>query len=138
MFKKKKAYDYFEYFEKTVSYACEAAAYLNESLNNFDPESFHTRVTNMHIIENRADAEKHEMTTRLIHEFLPPIDSEDIIALAHRLDDVVDSIDDVMLRLDMYCLKEIRPEAITFSELIMSCCNELKATVSEFRNFKNS
>ena len=138
MFKKKKEYDYFHYFEKTAAFAVEAAEYLNESLNNFAPETFHARVANMHVIENRADNEKHDMIARLIHEFLPPIDSEDIVALAHRLDDVVDSLDDIMLHLDMFCVKEIRLEAIAFSELILSCCRELEKTVKDFRNFKNS
>lgn len=138
MFNKKKGYDYFDYFVNIASYACEAAEYLKDSLTNFDTSSFADRMAKMHEIENRADDEKHEMITRLTHEFLPPIDSEDIVALSHRLDDVVDSLDDVMLRFDMYCLTEVRPEAIEFADMIVACTKELKDTVTEFRNYKNS
>ncbi len=137
-FKKEKDYDYFEYFTRTAEFACQAAVCLRESLASFDEEFFRSRMAKMHEIENRADDEKHAMMTRLSHEFITPIEREDIVELAQHLDDVVDSIDDVMLRIDMYCLSEIRPEALAFAELIVKCCEELRSTVAEFRNFKNS
>lgn len=137
-FKKEKNFDYFEYFVKSAGFACQAANCLNESLGEFDPTLFRSRVARMHEIENRADDEKHEMMTRLIHEFLPPIDREDIVELAHNLDDVVDSIDDVLLRVDMYCLTEIRPEVLEFTRLIVHCCEELQNVMVEFKSFKNS
>ncbi len=137
-FKKEKDYDYFDYFIRTAAFACEAANCLHESLAEFNEDLFRSRMAKMHEIENRADDEKHEMMTRLSHEFITPIEREDIVALAQHLDDVVDSIDDVMLRIDMYCLTEMRAEALAFSELIMKCCNELQQAVSEFRSFKSS
>lgn len=137
-FKKEKDYDYFAYFLRTASFACEAANCLHESLSDFNEDLFRSRMAKMHEIENRADDEKHEMITRLSHEFITPIEREDIVELAQHLDDVVDSIDDVMLRIDMYCLTEMRTEALAFTELIMKCCDELRQAVSEFRNFKSS
>ncbi len=137
-FKKEKNYDYFDYFIRTADYACQAAACLHESLAEFNEDLFRSRMAKMHEIENRADDEKHEMMTRLLHEFITPIEREDIVALSQNLDDVVDSIDDVMIRIDMYCLTDIRTEALTFTELIMKCCEELRRTVTEFRSFKNS
>ena len=138
LFKKEKEYNYFDYFIKNVGFACEAADYLAESLGNYDSTLFRTRVAHMHEIENRADDEKHEMMSRLFHEFLPPIDREDIVELAHYLDDVVDTIDDVMLRVDMYCLTEIRPEVLEFTKLICRCTQELSVLVTKFKNFKHA
>lgn len=137
-FKKEKEYDYFDYFTRTAAFACEAAACLHESLADFNEDLFRSRMAKMHEIENRADDEKHEMMTRLSHEFITPIEREDIVALAQHLDDVVDSIDDVMLRIDMYCLTEIRPEALAFTDLIIKCCQELHKAVGAFRSFKSS
>ncbi len=137
-FKKEKNYDYFDYFIRTAKYACEAASCLHESLSDFNEEFFRSRMARMHEIENRADDDKHDMMTRLSHEFITPIEREDIVALAQNLDDVVDSIDDVMIRMDMYCLTEIRPEVLDFTALIIKCCEELLNTVTEFRSFKNS
>lgn len=137
-FKKEKDYDYFEYFVKSAAYACEAADCLKESLSDFDPKMFSHNMAKMHEIENRADDEKHEMITRLSHEFITPIEREDIVELAQHLDEVVDAIDDVVLRVDMYCLSGIRKEALTFADLIQKCCRALHETICEFRNFKSS
>lgn len=137
-FKKEKDYDYFDYFIRTAAFACEAAACLHDSLADFNEDLFRSRMAKMHEIENRADNEKHDMMSRLSHEFITPIEREDIVALAQNLDDVVDSIDDVMLRIDMYCLTEVRAEALVFTEMIIKCCDELHRAVTEFRSFKSS
>lgn len=138
MFKKEKNYDYFDYFTCSASFACEAANYLQDSLNAFNASTFHTRMESMHEIENRADDEKHHMMSRLFHEFLPPIDREDIVELSNNLDDVVDAIDEAILRVDMYCLTAMRPEVLEFTKLIVRCCSELQEVVAEFKNFKKS
>lgn len=138
MFKKEKGYNYFEYFVKSADSACRAAEYLNESLSDFDMEKLPERVASMHEIENRADGEKHDMMRRLLHEFITPIEREDIVALAQQLDDVLDAIDDVMLRIDMFRVREIRSGALKFTSLLIKCCTELLGTLGEFADFKNS
>ena len=84
-FKKEKDYDYFDYFIRTAAFACEAAACLHDSLADFNEDLFRSRMAKMHEIENRADNEKHDMMSRLSHEFITPIEREDIVALAHRV-----------------------------------------------------
>lgn len=136
--KKNRDYDYFAYFVKNVESACRAAEYLDESLAEFDRAQFGGRVAAMHEIENRADNEKHDMMQRLLHEFITPIEREDIVALAQQLDNVLDTIDDVMLRVDMFCVSSILPGALRFTKLIIKCCHELLGVVGEFRSFKSS
>ncbi len=138
LFKKKKDYDYFDFFISSAQNAREAAGFLNESFNDFSRDTLAERVSAMHDIENRADDEKHDAMQHLIHEFIPPIEREDISALAHQLDNVVDSIDDVMLRIDMFNVSEILPRAITFTELIIKCCDELIVLMTEFKSSRNS
>lgn len=135
---KKVAYDYFSFFCNTADIICEAATYLDESIKNFNQQNFIDKVNGMHEIENRADITKHEMTKNLMHEFIPPIEREDIIELATKLDDIVDALDDAMRRLYMFNVREIRSGAVKFSELIVKCAAALKETVAEFRSFKSS
>ena len=92
----------------------------------------------MHSIENSADTAKHQMIERLAHEFMTPIEREDIILLAQDLDNVVDSIDEVLRRMYMFHMKAIRPEALKFAELICKCCKVLELVLTEFHNFKSS
>ncbi len=137
-FKKEKNYDYFDYFIRTADYACQAASHLCETLSSFDTATFPEKMTAMHEIEHFADNDKHTMMARLSHEFISPIEREDIVELSQHLDDVVDSIDDVLICMDMYCLKEVRSEAVAFADLILKACQALHETVTEFRNFKTS
>lgn len=135
---KNRDFDYFEYFNSCADYICRAAEYLDDSIRHFQHETFFDRVGIMHKIENDADSGKHTMMTRLAHEFLPPIEREDIIALSGELDNVVDMIDDVMLRIYMFNAVRILPGAEEFTGLIVKTAHKLKETVAEFKNFKNS
>lgn len=135
---RKKGYDYFEYFCASARYACQAAEHLEKSLANFAPETCREKLEVMHHIENAADGFRHDMTQVLAHEFIAPIEREDIIELAQDLDNVVDAIDDVMRRVYMFNVQSIRPEAKQFSALITKCCHALLETIEEFRHFKKS
>ncbi len=134
----KKGFDYFDYFYKCADYAKQAARFLHETLTNFDPEEFPAQVEKMHAIENSADSMKHNMMMALAKEFLPPIEREDIVSLSHELDNVVDSLDEVMQRLYMYNIRTIRPETLEFTSLLIRCCDALAEAAAEFRNFKRS
>ena len=78
---KKNDFNYFDYFCATADKICDAAKLLNDSIKNFNHDTFKQKVDEMHVLENEADMAKHEMTKRLMHEFLPPIEREDIIDL---------------------------------------------------------
>ncbi len=135
---RKKDFDYFGYFCTIASSATEAANYLHQSLSDFDRETFPAKMDAMHQIENTADMNRHEMTKQLAHEFITPIEREDIISMAQELDTVVDTIDDLMRRVYMYNVKEIRPEMLEFTALIIKCCSVMAEAVGEFKHFKNS
>ncbi len=135
---RKKDFDYFDYFCQCAQSICQAAAYLHESLSAFEHDAFLGRMDKMHQIENQADCAKHDMTQRLVHEFITPIEREDIFALAQQMDNVVDAIDDVMRRAYMYDLRQIRPDALKFTDLIVRCTQQLSDVLCEFRNFKTS
>lgn len=134
----KKDTDYFEYFRRSAEYASKAAALLDEIIRTYNKASFREKVDMMHDLEHEADANRHSMIEQLAKEFIPPIEREDIVSLAQELDNVVDSIDDVVQRVYMFDIETIRPEAIQFTELIIRCCSALEEAVTEFRNFKSS
>jgi uncharacterized protein Yka (UPF0111/DUF47 family) len=130
--------EYFSAFITLVDYACSAANYLHESLSNLDPSSLRERMERLHSIEHGADEEKHRMMRRLVKEFVTPIEREDIIDLANEIDEVTDTIEDVLIRIYMYNITEIRPDALAFSSLIKQCCEALNVAVKELPNFHKS
>ncbi|MDO5112222.1 MAG: DUF47 family protein, partial [Clostridia bacterium] len=116
--------------------ARKSAEFLFETLSAYDPATLKDRVDAMHRIENEADMAKHEMTRRLTHEFITPLEREDIIALSQEMDNVVDAAEDVLQRAYMFNITKIRPETIAFAELFVKCSAALAATLDELGNFK--
>jgi predicted phosphate transport protein (TIGR00153 family) len=136
--KNSKDYNYFNAFVELSKFSLKAAEFLNTTLNEFKVETIEQKVIEMHLIEHSADDERHEIMNRLVKEFLPPIEREDIISLADNIDNVVDSIEDVLIVIEMYDVQAIRPEIFKFTELIINCCKSLNSALVEFHNFKKS
>ena len=136
--KRSKDFDYFDHFLLCAQAAHEAALYLNTALNSFNVSKVPTQVKEIHTIENDADEKRHEMLRNLAHEFMTPIEREDIVSLAYDIDNVVDSIDDILQRLYMYNVQTIRPDALKMTALIVECTESLVACVKEFKNFRKS
>lgn len=135
---REKEYNYFECFVTVAGYANEASAYLCNVFQNFDVNEVPQHAENMHRIENAADGAKHELTSHLAHDFITPIEREDIAELSQELDDIVDTIEDVIRWIYMLDVKELRPEAIEFAQLIAQCSEIFNKLVAEFSNFKKS
>ncbi|MDR0382267.1 MAG: DUF47 family protein [Oscillospiraceae bacterium] len=133
-------FDYFAYFHACGRAALGAATYLHETFSAFDPDALTRQVDELHKIENDADGLKHDMLRHLAREFMTPIELEDIISLSQDLDNVVDAIDDVMQRVNMYAanIQTLRPEMLSFTSLIVRCCRALETALEEFKHFRKS
>lgn len=135
---RKNEFDYFDSFVNISGYCCDAAKMLDEVLINYNVETLEEKMKKMHHIEHSADLQGHEITRRLAKEFITPIEREDIVNLIHEIDDITDCIEDVLLHMYMYNVKEIRNDALRFSKLILQSCEELRLALIEFKNFRKS
>ena len=130
--------DYFEGFIKLAEYSYNAAKLLDDTLRDFNKDSLQKTMKLMHEIEHTADLEGHEITKKLLKEFITPIEREDIMLLIHKIDDITDCIEDVLLHMYMYNVRVIKEDEIKFSGLILSSCEELIGALKEFKNYKKS
>ncbi|NLA13610.1 MAG: DUF47 family protein, partial [Tissierellia bacterium] len=73
--------DYFEGFIKLAEYSYNAAKLLDDTLRDFNKDSLQKTMKLMHEIEHTADLEGHEITKKLLKEFITPIEREDIMLL---------------------------------------------------------
>ncbi len=137
MAKKQDAF-YFDTFVSAVDCACRAAEILDDTLNNFDPDDLDGRLAHIHEIENEADCKKHRLMEVLAKAFITPIEREDIILLSHNIDDLVDQIEDVMIRLYCNNVRTIRPDALETSKLLVKACDAVKAVMTDFSSLKLS
>ncbi|WP_294189472.1 DUF47 family protein [uncultured Clostridium sp.] len=134
----KKENNYFNMLAELVDYSCEAANLLQNTLVNFNINEIEEKIHEMHNIEHEADVKKHDMMNKLAKEFITPIERGDIIDIAHYIDNVTDDIEEVLTRIYMYNIREIKKEAIDFSNIIIKNCNGLKKIMREFYNYKKS
>lgn len=135
---RKKNEDYFESFVNLVDYSCQAAELLHEIMTKFNAADIHQKMEEMHTIEHTADTKRHDMIQRLAREFITPIEREDIMAMADAIDNVTDTIEDVVMRIYMFNIQSIREHAIKISEIIVKCCKASKLALQEFHNFRKS
>ncbi len=127
---------YFENFIEAGEHACRAAAFLASYLKSYDPDQIEAALKSVHEIEHAGDLKKHEMTAALAKAFVTPVDREDLALISQNIDDVTDSIEEVLQRFYVDGIKTVLPEAVTFAEKLVSCCDLMKQMVQEFANFK--
>ncbi len=129
---------YYENFISCAELSKQAAEYLASCLENFDAANIEKMIERMHEIEHAADLKKHEMNGALAKAFVTPVDREDLDLLSHRLDDVVDLIEEVLQKFYIYNVKQIDKSAVTFAKHIATACGILCEIMTEFEHFKKS
>lgn len=135
---KKKDDQYFDALVEMGNYACDAAVFLRKILGDYNPDELDDPRKQMHNIEHNGDTARHNMIKRLSKEFITPIEREDIMAISESVDTVTDKIEDVLLRLYMFNIREIRPEALEIGDVIVKCTSAMKKALEETHNFRKS
>lgn len=135
---RKKDVNYYDIFVELAGFSCQAATLLNQIMNNFDADELQDRMKEMHNIEHGGDEARHVMIKKLAKEFITPIDREDIMALTDAIDNVTDAIEDVVMHMYMFNVKNVRDHALKMTEVIVKCCDSIKVALDEFYNFRKS
>ena len=133
---KKKNNDYFALIQNQTECCVEAANLLEEILGKFDKGYIENYRSQMHEIENRADEIHHDILRKLSIEFITPIDQEDILHLVQIIDDITDALDEVILDIYMYHIKEISPKTKEIAGVVNRCVRALNEAAAELKNFK--
>lgn len=127
---------YFENLVASAQCACQAADYLVECLSGYQPERLERMLKSMHEHEHAGDNKKHEMSSALAKAFVTPVDREDLALISQNIDDVTDSIEEVLQAFYMYRIQSVVPEAVEFAKNITQCCALMRDMLVEFVNFK--
>ena len=85
----KKSY-FFTQFDQHATNSLEAAVALERLLTDFT--NVESKVRDIHAIEHYGDKLTHEIFKSLNETFVTPLDREDIIGIASKLDDVADVV----------------------------------------------
>ncbi|MDO4183121.1 MAG: DUF47 family protein [Coriobacteriia bacterium] len=137
--KKKESFDYFDQFKELSGVCVEASELLVSALEGWEnAEALLPAMEKMHAIENKGDEINHAVYHQAAKDFVTPIEREDLLAMAHNLDDVVDYIEDVLVSFYIYDAKFLAPGTQEFAQLINKSCIMLNKAMDDFRNFKKS
>jgi predicted phosphate transport protein (TIGR00153 family) len=127
---------YFNNFVESAQVSCEAACTLKAILSDFSADTLEKNRVLLHEIEHKGDDKRHEMTNVLVRAFITPIEREDMLKLSQYIDDVTDSIEDILIRIYINNVTSIRPDSLEFIDIVIDCCNAMKQMLEEFHNFK--
>ena len=102
----------------------DVARRLQDLMHNF--ENVEAKVQEIKDREEFGDKIIHDITRALHRTFVTPIDREDILELAGRLDDVVDAIDEGAQYVLEYQIEHSTERAKNLSDIIVDCADELE------------
>ena len=106
----------------------DVARRLLDLMTDFD--NVEAKVREIKEKEEFGDMIIHDITRALHRTFVTPIDREDILMLAGRLDDVVDAMDEAAQYILEYRIEKPTDHARRLAEVIVECANELERAVA--------
>ncbi len=127
---------YFDNFVAAAEHACNAANYLLECMEHYEPQSIKSMLEKMHTLEHAGDGKKHEMSAALAKAFVTPVDREDLALISQNIDEVTDCIEEILQRFYVNRVQRVLPDAIDFAKKLIQCCEMMKELLKEFVNFK--
>ncbi|MBR2289708.1 MAG: DUF47 family protein [Clostridia bacterium] len=133
---KKESYNYFNEFITMSECIVKSAEILRDVLSNFDTQKLEEKTVEVHRLENDADQILHTMRNNLIKDFLPPIEREDIILIGHKLDDIEDSIDEILINLKIFNVTEVRQDVSELADILLQSATSVKEMFLNFKNLK--
>ncbi len=130
-----KEFNFFDLFEEQVGCAVNAAKCFKEIVATgvFNDKA----VEKIKDIEHQADDVAHKIIDQLNKTFITPFDREDIHRLAKELDDVVDMINTIVSRLNVYKLSGQNKNLAEFSRVIEDSVSAVACAVTYMRAAKH-
>jgi predicted phosphate transport protein (TIGR00153 family) len=129
--RKQKA-DFFARFEEAAQNNIEAAIMLEEFCRDFTGAE--EKVARLHDLEHKGDEIAHGVYEALNRIFMPPLDREDIIAIATALDEVMDHIHETADAMCIYNIKAPTSVACSLAVVILACTRQVALQLPKLRN----
>ncbi|MEH7385574.1 DUF47 domain-containing protein [Bacillus sp. JJ1521] len=135
MFAKKKKDVFFEALTSISANVKEAADYFVQYKikNVSDLKEFSIEMKNF---EKKGDDVIHGLITELNKSFITPIEREDILQLAMKMDDVLDGMEQCAARFEMYSLTQTDEYMTTYADLIQKSTVEIYHAIELLSNKK--
>ena len=125
---------FFRLFKEFSALNVEAAELFLAIVGDYAENSY--RIPELKEYETRGDEMVRRMLSTLNSSFITPFDREDINSLAKRMDDVIDGLENVSARFQLYDIDAARPELVEMAKLIVEATISLDEAFAKFSDFK--
>jgi predicted phosphate transport protein (TIGR00153 family) len=130
---------FFSLYYEQSTLLIKASEELVKFCKETDKEKQKELYTTIRKLESDCDGVTHKITDELNNTFITPFDREDIRELADHMDDVADFIKSAAKRAIIYQPKELHPNALEISEIILTSCVKIQKAIQGLENInKNS
>ncbi len=127
LFKKKDIF--FETFQAIAQNITLAAEEFCTKLHN--PGNEEKGLTDIQEMEKKGDRYTHTIYKELNRTFITPLEREDIMNLAVKMDDILDCIEATYIRMDIYYIKDIKIFIKRNTEIILEQCKEVQLAIDK-------
>ena len=127
---------FFDLFVEAGENSLRSARLLQEMLDKWpdDPGGLARDILKA---EQEGDRITHDIIRRLNTTFVTPLDREDIYALATKLDDIVDYIEEAADFLGLYQIEAPMEQSQAMADVLVRSCEQVNGALSELRGFKD-
>ena len=126
---------FFDLFDKQAENLVKAAEFYKKLTDEaaFTPDN----VRAMHELEHYGDELTHNIINTLNETFITPFDREDILALANRLDDIIDGIYLITNRFQLYKIEKPSEYSQKLANTIAQSTKAMQKALASLRSNKN-
>jgi uncharacterized protein len=127
---------FYEMFNRSAKNVVLGAQTYKELVENWRQD--HPNIQKIRDIEHEGDVITHEIVDGVNRTFVTPFDREDIHALASALDNVIDSIQAVSDRMQMYRIDRKDPHVAKLAEILLKSTEEIEKAIVEMSDSKKT
>ena len=121
--------EFYPMFTRQADLLVQASVKFREMMEDYGRSSAY--IIEIKEIEHQGDITTHDIFDRLNKSYLTPFDPEDIHALASAMDDVLDELEGVAARFNMFHVKATTPEALQLAKILESCSRAIRDAIAE-------
>lgn len=123
---------FFKLFNELSKVLVEIVQEFTVFLKNYSSEG--GNISKIQNLEQKGNKIAAELKKELSSNFVTPLDREDIHGLTKILNGIIDHVNGVAKRFDMYNIDKIREPALRLSEVLLECVGELELLISKLNN----
>lgn len=125
---------FFVLFSQHAQNALEASQALEKLVSDFT--RVEDKVRDIHAIEHYGDKLTHQIIQEVNATFVTPLDREDIVGLASKIDDITDVCYDVAEMVSLYKVAAIRPAAVRQAQTLVQAAAVVVVAMRDLEKLK--